>query len=174
VLEGFAGVWCLDPINPHHPSAWARAAHRADRRDPYFGRPWIWFGSICAHWPGHDSDRYLGPFNRRTANTVLVVGNRNDPATRYQDAVSTSRLLGRGRLLTVAGWGHTSLFLSACADAHVSRYLLTGRVPPKGTVCQVDQIPFAEPAAAATATAAAGASAHASLLPPTLRVARRG
>jgi len=105
VLEGFAGVWCLDPINPDSPSAWARAARRADRRDPYFGRPWIWFGSICAQWPGHDSDRYLGPFNRRTANTVLVVGNRNDPATRYQDAVSTSRLLGRGRLLTVAGWG---------------------------------------------------------------------
>jgi TAP-like protein len=67
---------------------------------------------------------------------VLVVGNRNDPATRYQDAVSTSRLLGRARLLTVAGWGHTSLFLSSCADAYVSRYLLTGRVSPKGTVCR--------------------------------------
>jgi hypothetical protein len=24
----------------------------------------------------------------------------------------------------VAGWGHTSLFLSSCADAYVSRYLL--------------------------------------------------
>ena len=171
VLEGFAGVWCLDPINPDSPSAWARAARRADRRDPYFGRPWIWFGSICAQWPGHDSDRYLGPFNRQTANTVLVVGNRNDPATRYQDAVSTSRLLGRGRLLTVAGWGHTSLFLSSCADAYVSRYLLTGRVPPKGTVCQVDEVPFAEPAPAASSAAA---SAHAYLLPPTLKAARRG
>ena len=60
---------------------------------------------------------------------MLVVCNLNDPATRYQDAVSTARLLGRGRLLTVAGWGHTSLFLSSCADAYVSRYLLTGRVP---------------------------------------------
>jgi pimeloyl-ACP methyl ester carboxylesterase/putative sterol carrier protein len=39
VLEGFAGVWCLDPVNPDHASAWARAARRADRRDPYFGRP---------------------------------------------------------------------------------------------------------------------------------------
>jgi TAP-like protein len=170
VLEGFAGVWCLDPINPDHPSAWARAARRADRRDPYFGRPWIWFGSICASWPGHDSDRYLGPFNRRTANTVLVVGNVNDPATRYQDAVSTARLLGRGRLLTVAGSGHTSLFLSSCADAHVSRYLLTGRVPPKGTVCGVDVVPFAQPAAA---TATAEVSAQAYLLPPTLQAQRR-
>jgi hypothetical protein len=86
VLEGFAGVWCLDPVNPDSPSAWARAARRADRRDPHFGRLWNWLGSICASWPGHDRDRYLGPFDRRTANTVLVVGNRNDPATRYQDA----------------------------------------------------------------------------------------
>jgi pimeloyl-ACP methyl ester carboxylesterase len=169
VLEGFAGVWCLDPINPDHPSAWARAARRADRRDPYFGRPWIWFGSICAQWPGHDRDRYLGPFDRRTANTVLVVGNVNDPATRYQDAVSTARLLDRGRLLTVAGSGHTSLFLSACADAHVSRYLLTGRVPPKGTVCPVDVVPFAQPA---TAAATAEVSAQAYLLPPTLQAQR--
>ena len=170
VLEGFAGVWCLDPINPDHPSAWASAARRADRRDPYFGRPWNWFGSICASWPGQDRDRYLGPFNRQTANTVLVVGNVNDPATRYQDAVSTARLLGRGRLLTVAGSGHTSLFLSSCADAHVSRYLLTGRVPPKGTVCGVDVVPFAQPA---TAAATAEVSAHAYLLPPTLQEASR-
>jgi pimeloyl-ACP methyl ester carboxylesterase len=170
VLEGFAGVWCLDPDNPDHPSAWARAARRADRRDPYFGRPWIWFGSICAQWPGKDRDRYVGPFNRRTANTVLVVGNVNDPATRYQDAVSTARLLGRGRLLTVAGSGHTSLFLSSCADRLVSRYLLTGRVPPKGTVCDVDVVPFAEPAALAQS---AQASAHAYLMPPTLAQAQR-
>ena len=102
---------------------------------------------------------------------MLVVGNVNDPATRYQDAVSTAGLLGRGRLLTVAGWGHTSLFLSSCADAYVSRYLLTGRVPPKGTVCDVDVVPFSEPASAA---ATAEVSAHAYLLPPTLKQAHQG
>jgi hypothetical protein len=70
----------------------------------------------------------------------------------------------------VAGWGHTSLFLSSCADAHVSRYLLSGRVPPKGAVCPVDQVPFAEPAAA---VAAARARAHAYLVPPTLALAQQ-
>ena len=171
VLEGFAGVWCLDPVNPDHVSAWARAARTADRRDPYFGRPWIWFGSICASWPARDTDRYLGPFDRRTANTVLVVGTRNDPATRYQDAVSTARLLARGRLLTVEGSGHTSLFLSSCADRHVNRYLLTGRVPPAGTVCGVDVVPFSQPPPAA---ATAEVSAHAYLMPPTLTQAGQG
>ena len=66
---------------------------------------------------------------------MLVVGNLFDPATRYHGAVTVDRLLPRSRLLTLAGWGHTSLFASACVDAYVSTYLLTSRVPPKGTVC---------------------------------------
>ena len=66
---------------------------------------------------------------------MLVVGNRFDPATPYQGAVTVARLLPRSRLLTLDGWGHTSLFASACIDGYVSTYLLTSRVPPKGTVC---------------------------------------
>jgi hypothetical protein len=74
----------------------------------------------------------------------------------------------RSRLLTLAGWGHTSLFASACVDAYVSRYLLTSRVPPKGTICEPDVVPFAQPAAAQTLQAP-GASAKAELVPPMLR-----
>ena len=111
VLEGFAGVWCLDGDNPDNVGAWTRAARNADRRWPYFGRAWNWGSSICAFWPGQDRDRYAGPFNRRTANDVLVIGNRYDPATRYQDAVSTAAMLPNSTLITLEGWGHTSLFL---------------------------------------------------------------
>lgn len=148
VLEGFAGVTCADTDNPDHVSAWANAARRADRKHPYFGRIWNWSSSVCAFWPGKDTDRYTGPFNRRTANTVLVIGNRADPATRYQDAVSTARMLPRSSLITVEGWGHTTLFLSSsCVDGHVSRYLLTGRAPHRHTACDVDAVPFANPPA---------------------------
>ena len=97
---------------------------------------------------------------------MLVVGNRFDPATPYHGAVTVDRLLPRSRLLTLAGWGHTSLFASACIDAHVNTYLLTTRVPPKGTVCEPDVVPFAEPAATAQALQAAGASSKAALIPP--------
>ena len=51
----------------------------------------------------------------------------------------------------------------------VSRYLLTGRVPPKGTVCEPDVVPFAQSAATAQAQQPAGASAKAELIPPMLR-----
>jgi pimeloyl-ACP methyl ester carboxylesterase len=168
-VEGFPGVSCSETHNPSNVGAWSRAARAQDRQFPYFGRPWTWLSSVCEPWPGWDRDRYDGPWNHVTANPVLVVGTRFDPATRYEGAVTVDRLLPRSRLLTLAGWGHTSLFVSSCVDAYVSRYLLTSRVPPKGTVCAPDVVPFAEPAAAAQAQQAAGSSAKAELIPPMLR-----
>jgi pimeloyl-ACP methyl ester carboxylesterase len=143
VYEGLAGVACSDSDNPANEAAWARSARRADQRTPYFGRPWHWISSICASWPGADDDRYVGPWDRRTAQTVLVVGTRYDPATRYQGAVTTERLLGRARLLTVHAWGHTSLLTSVCADSAITSYLVDGTLPAPGTVCQANSVPFA-------------------------------
>ena len=115
----------------------------ADAQFGYFGRLWTWASSICAEWRGFDRDRYMGPFNRATANPVLVVGTRFDPATRYEGAQLVAGLLPSSALLTVHGWGHTSLFLSQCADATVSRYLIDVATPPAGTTCQQDVVPFA-------------------------------
>jgi pimeloyl-ACP methyl ester carboxylesterase len=171
-VEGGPGVFCTDSDNPSTVAAWARAARASDRRFPYFGRLWTWISSICQPWPGHDADRYMGPFTKATSNPVLVVGNRFDPATRYHGAVTLAGLLPRSRLLTLDGWGHTSLFESACIDGHVNRYLLSSQVPPSGTVCRPDVVPFAQPAAA---TQAAGrASSRALVVPPVLRRAIAG
>jgi pimeloyl-ACP methyl ester carboxylesterase len=173
VVEGQWGVACSDSDNPDQVSAWSEAARAADRRFPYFGRPWTWMSSICQPWPGRDPDRYLGPWTRRTANPVLVVGNRFDPATRYQGAVTVANLLPRSRLLTLAGWGHTSLLAgSSCVNGWVSRYLLTTLVPPIGTVCRPDVVPFAQPAS--QVQAASGPSESAVVIPPVIRRAIRG
>jgi pimeloyl-ACP methyl ester carboxylesterase len=167
-IEGGPGVYCSETHNPDKVRAWSRAARAQDRKFPYFGRPWTWTSSTCQPWPGWDKDHYDGPWDRTTANQVLVVGNLFDPATPYHGAVTVDRLLPRSRLLTLAGWGHTSLLLSACIDAHVNRYLLTSRVPPKGTVCEPDVVPFAQPAPA-PALQATAASSKARLVPPMLR-----
>jgi len=166
-VEGFPGVACSETDNPASVGAWARAARASDRRFPYFGRLWTWITSICQPWPGQDADRYDGPWTRRTSNPVLVVGTRFDPATRYQGAVILDNLLPRSRLLTLDGWGHTSLLASACIDGHVSGYLLTAQVPPRGTVCQPDVVPFAQPAA--QVLAAGRASPRAAVIPPMIR-----
>lgn len=141
-IEGFPGVACSDSVNPDDHDFWSRAGATADEQFGYFGRIWTWASSPCAVWDGFDKDRYLGPFDRSTANPVLVVGNRYDPATRYEGAVLVNQLLPNSSLLTVEGWGHTSLFLSTCADQAVSQYLLAGTTPPVGTVCNQDFGPF--------------------------------
>jgi pimeloyl-ACP methyl ester carboxylesterase len=145
LVEGFPAVACADSDNPHSYAAWSTAGAASEAAFGYFGRLWTWVSSICAAWPNADSDRYTGPFNRNTANPVLIIGNLFDPATRYQGAVIASNLLPNSRLLTVHGWGHTSLFLSQCADAVQTRYLVGLSLPAFGTVCEQDHVPFTGP-----------------------------
>jgi hypothetical protein len=141
-VEGFPGVACSDSDNPDGHGFWSAAGAEADEQFGYFGRIWTWASSPCAVWSGFDEDRFMGPFDAQTANPVLVVGTRFDPATRYEGAVTVNGLLPNSSLLTVDGWGHTSLFLSACADEAVSRYLLDVTTPAPGTTCAQDFGPF--------------------------------
>jgi hypothetical protein len=141
-VEGFPAVACADSDNPHSYSAWSTAGAAEDAATGYFGRIWTWASSICAAWPHADVDRYTGPFNKSTSNPVLVIGNVFDPATRYEGAVTAATLLPNSRLLTVHAWGHTSLFLSQCADTAASDYLLNLTLPATGTVCEQDHLPF--------------------------------
>ncbi len=145
-VEGFPGVACSDSVNPTNIAAWPPAAAAADAAHPYFGRLWTWSSSICQPWPGADTGRYLGPFTARTGNPVLVVGNRFDPATRYQGAVTLAGLLPNSRLLTLEGWGHTSLLSSSCIDAYVAKYLLTTHAPPRGRVLSAERDPVRDAA----------------------------
>lgn len=149
-IEGGPGVMCSDSDNPHGYDAWSLAGAQADEQFRYFGRPWTWQSSICAEWKGADADRYIGPFTKQTANPVLVVGNQFDPATRYEGAVVVHDLLPNSALLTVHGWGHTSLFLSACADGAIARYIVDAKKPAV-EACEQDVKPFAVTPAARTA-----------------------
>jgi pimeloyl-ACP methyl ester carboxylesterase len=172
-IEGFPGVACSDSDNPRSYSAWSKQGALADKRFGYFGRIWTWISSICAEWPGTDTGRYIGPFTRSTANPVLVIGNNFDPATRYEGAVTVSGLLPKSRLLTVHGWGHTSIFVSACADAATTAYLVNLTLPAKGTVCEQDAVPFAAAPLSVQRAANANAGARAALIPEALARAMR-
>jgi hypothetical protein len=64
------------------------------------------------------------------------VGTIVDPATPYPWAVALSKQLPTSTLLTFQGDGHTAFGSgSACIDRTVDAYILTGVLPPKGTVC---------------------------------------
>jgi pimeloyl-ACP methyl ester carboxylesterase len=142
MIEGFPGVMCTDSDNPHSYPGFSTAAQRADETT-VFGSLWTWYSSICIDWPFSNADRYTGPWTHWTANPVLVIGNTFDPATPYENAVAASQLLPNSRLLTLHGWGHSSLFLSTCIDAAASSYLVDLTLPAPGTVCEQDEdLPF--------------------------------
>jgi pimeloyl-ACP methyl ester carboxylesterase len=105
-----------------------------------------WGDEPCSTWPVTATDRYTGPWNRPTSSPILVIGNTLDPSTPYQDSVAMTRRLARARLLTVDGYGHTALLnQSTCAENYESNYLVNGKLPPTGTVCQQNQRPFTLP-----------------------------
>lgn len=140
----FATVACSDSVEPRRQSAWRSAADAADARVPYFGRQLVWNGIACPsdEWRAHDEDRYLGPFDRRTRSTILVVGNYWDPQTSYRyGAVAAARTLGNARLLSSDSWGHTAYGTSTCMTRATDAYLIHGRLPATGTVCTGSQ-PF--------------------------------
>jgi pimeloyl-ACP methyl ester carboxylesterase len=142
ISQAFA-IRCSESPNPGpaaFPSLDAFSYARAGPIGPY----WSWTSAACASWRAKAADRYTGPWNRRTANPVLVVNNTYDPASPYQDAVAMARQLGRARLLTVDGYGHIVGDRSACATRHIDRYLIGRKLPPAGTRCRQDRPPFAQ------------------------------
>ena len=135
-------VRCSESPNPApaaFPSLDAFAYGRAGPIGPY----WSWTSLACASWRATAADRYRGPWDRRTANPVLVLNTTHDPSSPYQGAVAMSRQLARARLLTVDGYGHiVQGYPSACAMRYINRYMIRTKLPPEGTRCRQDEQPF--------------------------------
>jgi pimeloyl-ACP methyl ester carboxylesterase len=143
-LEQSLAELCADSQNPRNPATYAADDKLAYARAGGFGLEWLWTSEPCAQWPGNGAqDRYTGPWNRPTANTILLIGNTHDAALPYQDSLAMSRDLARARLLTVRGYGHTEQQNpSTCATGYELGYLLTNALPATGTTCKEDTTPF--------------------------------
>lgn len=141
-LDGLYAVNCADTDRnlPTGVDEYAALAEEWDTIAGSFGRYWLFNQAACAWWP-EPAERYTGPWDTPTANTVLVVGNENDPATPYPAAIAMTEQLADARLLTVGGFGHTSKD-SICAQQNIADYLLTGTLPAPDTWCEQDLGPF--------------------------------
>lgn len=148
----YAGPEQLDAIlcseTPNPPAATFPAIQRVAQQRGYpIGPDTLWADLPCATWPVQAAAPYTGPWNLPRDHTILVIGNTGDPATYYGSSVNMVRDLGNARLLTVDGFGHTTLLNpSTCANNIETSYFLDGTLPPIGTVCQQDVAPFASPA----------------------------
>ncbi|UOR01690.1 alpha/beta hydrolase [Leucobacter allii] len=93
----------------------------------------------CEGMPGSGDD-ITDAFSGSEDAPILVVGITGDHATPYAGAEELVRELGNARLLTLEGSGHGASFTgrSSCIDAYSIDYLLSGELPPNGTVCTDD------------------------------------
>lgn len=116
-------------------------AQLADFRgiSPVFGEFMGWdTAGWCHKWPVaglHDSPDVSAP----GAEPILVVGNTGDPATPYEGARKMADELGKGvgTMLTWKGEGHGAYGMgSDCVDSTVNAYLLNGKPPKDGKVCE--------------------------------------
>lgn len=134
-------IRCSESPNPGF-AAFGSVAAFAYRRSGPLGPWWSWQSLACGSWRVTAADRYAGPWNRRTANPILVMNTTHDPSSPYQSAVALARQLARARLLTVDGYGHGVGGSSACASRYMSRYLIDKSLPPPRTRCKQDRVPF--------------------------------
>ena len=146
--EGPLSVTCGDSPQPRKPRTYVELVDSVVQRDGLIGLDSLWGDEQCVGWPVRSRGAYAGPWDRPTA-PILLIGNTADPSTPYAQSLKMTQELANARLLTVVGkgnmpgYGHT-MFLnpSTCANNHLVSYLETGSLPPDGTVCEQDFVPF--------------------------------
>ncbi|MFD3514283.1 alpha/beta hydrolase [Streptomyces sp. NPDC058657] len=108
------------------------------RASPVFGDFLAWGLSGCSSWPV--PGQWVTPdVSAPGAAPIVVIGNTGDPATPYEGARKMAQKLGKGVgiELTYKGEGHGAYNSgSACVKTAVDDYLLAGKVPAAGRVCE--------------------------------------
>ncbi|NBH11942.1 alpha/beta fold hydrolase [Amycolatopsis sp. SID8362] len=88
----------------------------------------------CIGWPERASNPQH-PLQVHGAPPLLMVSSRHDPATPYAWSQTAARQSG-STLLTYDGWGHGAYFKnSQCVTKATDDYLISGKLPAKGTHC---------------------------------------
>jgi pimeloyl-ACP methyl ester carboxylesterase len=135
-------VGCLDNDHPGGPVSYAAAADARAVAVPHFGALRAWDDSACAHWTTQGPTGYRGPWDAATAEPILIMSSRYDPATPLAAAQRLHELLPNSALLVQEGWGHITVQQSGCTTDVASAYLLDGTLPAPGATCAPDRVPF--------------------------------
>ena len=149
---GFAGattssaISCLDGPARRPSQAWPSVIPKLTDVSTLYGPVlgwWLW-APCASNWPARSTDRYAGPWDAKTKTPILLMNNRYDPATGYQNAVVAEQRLGNAVLLTAGR-------LRPPDDERPQPVRRRGEDPlprrassrrPRGTVCKADEPPF--------------------------------
>ncbi len=147
LIEDYSGIgaalasMCVDGEHPLTPWEYQAQADVADAEAPHFGRYRSWVGLQCEFVDFTDDDAYLGPWDQSTEAPVMVIGTRHDPATPYDQTQPYADRFTNASVLTVEGYGHTTLGISSCANSAIATYLVELEAVD-GATCEQDIAPF--------------------------------
>lgn len=144
-LGGSLGSTCVDTRTPDL-RVYPLVADVQNARFPDFGRYRTWIDVPCSYLKDagiRDRDAYTGSWQQTTKANVMVLGTRFDPATPYKNTRPYADLFRHASVVTLEGWGHTTLGQSRCTDALVQDYLLNPTAKRKDATCATDVVPFA-------------------------------
>jgi pimeloyl-ACP methyl ester carboxylesterase len=124
-------------------ASWPRSVRTYQRDVRHDSRSYPIAGALaaniwpCAFWPNRPVEPPI-QVTRQGPRNVLLINNLRDPATPFFGAVATRREFGaRARLVGVDQGGHGVYLINPnrCANTTVTRYLVTGTMPPHDTIC---------------------------------------
>lgn len=134
-IEANVAINCVDRPSPRRLATYEQDAAADAKLAPFFGAAIAWGSLTCAYWPVPPVEA-PHPVRNTGPTTILVVGTTRDPATPYSWAQALTSQLGNAELLSYNSDGHTAYLRgSSCVDTAVDAYLLSGQLPPRGTMC---------------------------------------
>ncbi|KDN48830.1 hypothetical protein RSAG8_02817, partial [Rhizoctonia solani AG-8 WAC10335] len=136
----FQIITCVDAVdagNTTTKEVFDFLLHVARTVSPMFGPQWGDGGFYCHRWPVRAVERYTGPWNKKLANPILVIGNKADPVTPYVVAKKVADALGdSAALIQQDDYGHTSLAMhSSCTISALQNYFLDNKLPTHELHC---------------------------------------
>ncbi|KAK5135462.1 hypothetical protein LTR08_005250 [Meristemomyces frigidus] len=144
-VDGTMVIACTDGDDQSavNRTAFAAFAKELAAISPSIGSMWSTVRMNCIHYTVRPLYRFEGPWEATTSHPLLMIGNTADPVTPVKFAHKMAKGFAGAVALTQDSAGHcSSSTFSACTTGFVRGYFQTGGLPPVGTVCGVDEMPF--------------------------------
>lgn len=122
-------------------------------QSPRFGPYWTHIRTACIGWNYRPEYAFSGPWitpesdpslvQGKPAAPLLFVSSKYDPVTPLENAYLMSKRHPGSGVLVQDSVGHATIGTPGkCRDEWVKKYFETGEVPPVGTNCHADCVPF--------------------------------
>ncbi|MDH2391082.1 alpha/beta hydrolase [Streptomyces sp. HNM0663] len=139
----YTAIECNDASWPTQWEVWDRDNSELALKAPFETWDNAWMNLPCAYW-SEPRQRPLdvGAGEGELPPTLILAAER-DAATPYAGALELQRRLAGSALVTELGAGTHGIGggANACVNAHMERYLLTGKTPERRAACAPHPVP---------------------------------